>query len=100
VAQLIDISVFVARERQGGSLSFLVEALPNEPIALASITASELLIRIYRANSPDRRSRREAFGQAILAHVPVIPFDLRIARTHTRLSAELASGGQPTARVT
>lgn len=62
---------------------------------MASITASELLIGVHRSDSPARRLRREAFVEAILAALPVIAFDLRIARVYAQLSAQLAAAGQP-----
>ncbi|MCL4466577.1 MAG: type II toxin-antitoxin system VapC family toxin [Chloroflexi bacterium] len=94
MAQLIDSSVFIALERQRQPLSVLAQAAPDEPVALASITASELLTGVHRADSPQRRLRREAFVEAILDVVPVVPFDLRVARTHAELWAHLASAGQ------
>ena len=93
--QIIDPSVFIALERRRLSLSALADAIPDEPIVLSSMTASELIIGVHRADSPKRRSRREAFVEAILQAIPVVPFDLRAARTHARLFAELASVGQP-----
>jgi predicted nucleic acid-binding protein len=41
---------------------------------------------------PDR-TRREAFVEQLLAHIPVIPFDLLVARVHARLWARLAAKG-------
>jgi tRNA(fMet)-specific endonuclease VapC len=49
---------------------------------------------VHRADSAARRQKRSAFVEAILAHVPVIAFDLRVARMHSQLLAELASRGQ------
>lgn len=94
MAQLIDTSVFVALERRRLPFSALAQAAPEEPVALASITASELLTGVDRADSPERRLRREAFVEAILDTIPVIPFDLRVARTHAHLWAHLARVGQ------
>jgi predicted nucleic acid-binding protein len=42
---------------------------------------------------PSQRARREAFVERLLAEVPVIPFDLVVARTHARLWAELLPKG-------
>jgi predicted nucleic acid-binding protein len=81
-------------ERQGRQLADLIAAMADEPIALASITASELLTGIDRANTPARRLRREAVVEATLALIPVLPFDLLVARTHARLWAQLAAAGQ------
>ncbi len=63
----------------------------EEEAALAAITASELLHGVCRADTPARALRREAYVEAILSVVPVLPFDLRVARIHARLWAELRS---------
>lgn len=94
MAQLIDSSIFIALERRGQALSALVESVPDEPVALASITASELLIGVHRADTPTRRLRRQAFVEAILESVPVLAFDLRVARTHAEIWSQLAAAGQ------
>jgi tRNA(fMet)-specific endonuclease VapC len=94
VAQLIDSSVFIALERRGQRLHDLAAVVPDEPLALASITASELLAGVHRADSPERRLRREAFVEAVLERVPVLPFELRTARVHARIWAQLVSGGR------
>jgi tRNA(fMet)-specific endonuclease VapC len=96
MAQLIDTSVFIALERRG-QRAFVMgsTATSSEPVALAAITASELLAGVHRADSPERRLRREAFVEAILSLVPVLPFDLQVARTHAHLWAQLSATGQP-----
>lgn len=91
---LIDSSVFIALERRRVTLDALVHVAPDEPVALASITASELLAGVYRADSLARRVQREAFVEAILERVPVLPFDLLVARIHAQLWAELTTSGQ------
>ena len=40
-----------------------------------------------------QRARREAFVEAILDRMPVLPFDLKSARVHARLVAQLEKGG-------
>jgi predicted nucleic acid-binding protein len=95
MAVLIDSSVFVALERRGQTLSALAKVVPDEALALASITASELLVGVHRADSPRRRVTRETFVEAILETIPVLPFELRIARVHAALFAQLAAAGRP-----
>lgn len=94
MAYLIDASVIIRMERQGRTLHDLAALVPDEPIALASITASELLVGIHRAATPDHRLQRERFVEALLARVPALPFDLVVARVHARLWAQLAEAGQ------
>ncbi len=64
----------------------------EDEVAIASITASELLHGVHRATE-EHRARREAFVEAVLAAFPSLPFDLLAARTHARLWAGLASTG-------
>lgn len=94
MARLIDTSVFIELERSGRPIDLLSAALSGEPDALASITASELLAGIHRAPASERRRRREAFVEAVLERLPVLPFDLPAARIHARLAANLAATGQ------
>lgn len=94
MAQLIDANVIIGMERRGRTLADLAALIPDEPVAIASITASELLVGIHRADTPERSLRRERFVEAFLARVPAIPFDLIVARVHARLWAQLAGGGQ------
>lgn len=94
MAQLIDSSVIIGMERRGRTLQDLAALTPDEPIVRASITASELLVGAHRADTPERRLRREHFVEALLARVPVIPVDLVVARVHARLWADLATAGQ------
>lgn len=94
MAQLIDASVIIDMERHGRTLQDLAAIMPDESIALTSITASELLVGVHRADTPTRRLRRERFVEALLTRVPIVPIDLIVARAHARLWADLAAAGQ------
>jgi predicted nucleic acid-binding protein len=63
-----------------------------EDVGISAITAAELLHGVHRA-APDRRLRREAFVELVLAAFPPLPFDLLTARAHARIWAELTSAG-------
>ena len=93
MAALIDSSVLIQAERTKVGLDQLLQAHGDEEIAVATITASELLHGVHRASTPAQRARREAFVESILSVVPVVPFDLLAARVHAGLWAELASRG-------
>ncbi|HEV8245035.1 MAG TPA: PIN domain-containing protein [Polyangiaceae bacterium] len=86
---LIDSSVLVAAERGKLDLKAKLSSLGEEPIAVAAITASELLHGVHRASSSTQRSVREAFVEQLLSNVEVVAFDLVAARIHARLAAEL-----------
>lgn len=100
---VLDTTVFVGLERsdRSGLASQAIETFAehlnsrlgeDEDVGIAAITASELLHGVHRANS-DRRARREAFVEAVLATFPILPFDLLVARVHARLWATLAAAG-------
>jgi tRNA(fMet)-specific endonuclease VapC len=103
VGSVLDTTVFIELERATreapvaraiqGSSQRLQELLgADDEVAIASITASELLHGVHRA-SDAHRARREAFVEALLSAFPVLPFDLLAARAHARLWAGLASSG-------
>jgi len=93
VGFLIDTSVFVARERGDLSEGSFLDLVGDEGVALSAITASELLHGVHRADGEQRRARRRAFVEALLAEVPVLPVDLDVARVHSGIWADLRSRG-------
>jgi tRNA(fMet)-specific endonuclease VapC len=104
VGTLLDTTVFIGLERAVRTLPAanamaevsgrLEEHLgPDEEVGIAAITASELLHGVHRA-TPERRSRREAFVEAVIAAFPPLPFELLAARAHARIWADLAAAGQ------
>jgi len=85
----LDASVLIRLERTGSTL-FLAD---DEDVAIAAITASELLHGVHRAD-PQRRAQREAFVEHVLRVLPTYPFSLETARVHARLWADLAAAGR------
>jgi tRNA(fMet)-specific endonuclease VapC len=90
---LIDTSVIVAIERGRLDPAVLREEDEDEPIAIAAITASELLHGVHRLKSAVARTRAERFVERLLDAIPVVPFDIDVARVHARLDAELSASG-------
>lgn len=99
MALVVDTSVFITLERQRRSWQ---EALAGESsaetLAIATITASELLAGVYRADTAERAFRRSAYAEEILRSMEILPFDLEAARIHSRLWSELESLGQAIGR--
>jgi tRNA(fMet)-specific endonuclease VapC len=89
---ILDSSILVAFERRRFDLERLLT--DQSPPAIAAVTAAELLIGVERADTPERRSRRESFVQNIFARVPIVPFDMAQARLYAVHSAELAKRGE------
>jgi predicted nucleic acid-binding protein len=57
MAVLIDSSVFIALERRGAGPDEVLTLVPDEPVALPAVSASELLFGVERADTPQRRAR-------------------------------------------
>ncbi len=91
---LIDTSVLIAVER--GQLDpDAVAADPREPIAMSAVTAHELLRGVARLPSGVRRARSERWLETLLSAVPVIEYDLDVARVHAAVWAEMSASGRP-----
>ena len=91
---VIDSSVLIAAER--GQLDLdRVPAYRSLEVAIAAITASEMLHGVHRVKGAAQRARVNAAVEMLLAAVPIVPFDLEIARVHAMLSAELRASGTP-----
>jgi predicted nucleic acid-binding protein len=97
VGSLIDTSVLIAAERGELDLDARLESdteAGDEEIAIAAISASELLHGVHRLKAGVRRARVETLVEGLLSRLPVIPFDLACARAHAILSADLRARGQ------
>ena len=93
---LIDASILIAVER--GQLAaeqvFATAEKRDKGVAIAAITASELLHGVHRLAGA-RRVRAEEFARRWIDALPVIPFGLEVAHVHATLGAQLASVGTP-----
>jgi tRNA(fMet)-specific endonuclease VapC len=93
VGTLIDTSVLIAIERGQLDPTRLAREDDDEPVAMAAITASELLHGVHRLRSAVARTHAGRFVERLLDAIPVIAFDLDIARVHARIDAELSAAG-------
>jgi tRNA(fMet)-specific endonuclease VapC len=93
VASLIDSSVLIDIERGRSDLRALLESRGDAGIAMAAITAAELLHGVRRLRVSKRKTQAEAIVETFLAAIPVVPFDLVCARAHARLGADLSRRG-------
>ncbi len=92
---ILDSSVLIAAEKGELNLALLLQTeATNQQVAIAAITASELLHGCERAIAGKRKDRRRRFVEEILNTIPTLPFDLDIAREHASLWARLASAGK------
>ena len=88
---LIDTSVIVAAERGVIDLAAVLSAA-DEEVAISAVTAAALLHGVERLRGA-RRARAERFVNTLLDRIPIVSFDLPVARVHAMLSADLAEHG-------
>jgi predicted nucleic acid-binding protein len=97
VGLILDSSVAIAAERRGNSvqalLQHVIDAVGDQEAALPTAGVVELVHGIQRANTAERRTRREAFVEDLLAAVAVYPLTTNIARLTGKLEAEQQSRG-------
>ncbi len=90
---IFDTSVLIAIERGSLNIEKIIKGKENEPFGISSITVSELLHGVHRADSEKRRLKRAAYVEKIIETFPIYPFDLGTARIYARLWANLAKKG-------
>jgi len=83
---VIDTDVWVLAEKSGNPLN-LTRWVHYGGAYMSAITASELLVGVERADTPERRATRGAFVEHLLARIPVLDFSLSVGRTHARMLA-------------
>lgn len=89
---IVDTGVLVAIER---GTTIAPDVIPDDAdIAVAAITAAELLVGVELADE-HRRATRGATVEAILQTFDALPFDLEVARHHATLLAHARRSGRP-----
>jgi len=77
LAIVLDSSILIAAERRNLTPEQAIETIQKTvgevPIVLCSLTVAEIGHGIYRANTPETRSRRRKFLDELKATVPVHP---------------------------
>jgi tRNA(fMet)-specific endonuclease VapC len=89
---ILDSSPLIAGERGNFDLPGFL-ATRDEPVAIAAITASELLHGCHRAADTRRRKKRTEYVEWVLSEFEAVPFALEEARHHARIWADLARKG-------
>jgi len=90
---MVDTNVFIHFEK-GARVVNLSPWESAERVYVSVVTVSELLMGVHRANTEERRQRRSAFVEGLLARVSVLDFTIATARVHAEIYAELAKHGQ------
>jgi tRNA(fMet)-specific endonuclease VapC len=87
---ILDASVFIADERASTVIASWLQ--PDDDVAIAAVTAAELLTGVELA-SKKHRPARDAYVSQVLDTVPVCVYDLIVARVHSRLLAHARRHG-------
>ncbi len=66
----------------------------DDDVAIAAITAAELLVGVELADRR-RRDRRESYVRAVLETISIERYDLAVARAHAGLLAHVRRSGSP-----
>lgn len=88
---ILDTTVLVAAERDRRRLDRLIA--DEDDVAIAAVTAAELLVGVELANDANR-SARSAFVSSVLETVPVEDYDVSVARAHATLLAHTRRAGR------
>jgi tRNA(fMet)-specific endonuclease VapC len=88
---ILDTTILIGVERDGGAAARLID--DDDDVAIAAITAAELLVGVHLADDR-RRDRRSSFVQSVLETVPVEDYDLSVARAHADLLAHVGRVGR------
>ena len=94
---ILDSSVAIAAERRRDTvqafLQRVVDTAGDQEAALSPVAVVELVHGIHRADTAERRARREAFVEELLSAVAIYPLTTDIARLAGKLDAEQQSRG-------
>ena len=89
---ILDTGVLIVAERSRESLGSVLTA--DDDVVIAAVTAAELFAGIELADERFRQ-RRSAFVNRALDLIPVVPYDLSIAKAHGLLLAHSHQTGRP-----
>lgn len=93
MGKVIDSSVLIAVERGQLDLRAALADHRDESFAISAVTASELLHGVERVGAR-KRGATEAFVEGLLRALPVLPFDLAVARAHAHLWVATTTKGR------
>ena len=89
---ILDTTVLVTAERDRSRLDGILA--DEDDVAIAAITAAELLVGVHLADDAHREDRA-GFVDDVLATIPTLDYDLPVARAHAELLAHVRRTGRP-----
>ena len=91
-AVLLDTTFLIDVERRAADVDAALAA--DDDVAVAAITVAELLVGVELAPQAVAATRG-AFVRDVIETIPVIDYDLRVARAHAQLLAAARRAGRP-----
>ncbi|MGH2799214.1 MAG: PIN domain-containing protein [Thermoleophilaceae bacterium] len=88
---MLDTTVLIDAERASAAIDDLVG--DEDDVALAAITAAELLVGVQLADRRRRPARRD-YVNTLIETIPVEPYDLEVARVHATMLAHVHKSGR------
>lgn len=95
---ILDSSILIASERMGenarGAVASLLQTIgAQEGVAISTVTVMEFAHGIERADTSERRGRRQSYLDQLLAGMPVHPVSVAIALRAGRIDGMLQAQG-------
>ena len=94
---ILDSSVLIAAERQGQNARQVLSAISglaaDTDIAISVVTLIELAHGAARADTPQRRAKRQQFIQELLTALPTHPITVRVALRTGQIDGENQAKG-------
>jgi tRNA(fMet)-specific endonuclease VapC len=89
---LVDTTFLIDVEREDTALDNSID--DDDDVAVAAISIAELQVGVELAKA-NQRDRRQAFVDEIVDVLPILPYDLGVARSHAGLLAAVRRAGRP-----
>ena len=90
---IFDTSEIIVLERKGLEIERIISGRENEPFGISVISVAELLCGVERADTFERKIKRQAFVEKVIEFFSIFPVDVTVARIYARLWASLSSKG-------
>jgi predicted nucleic acid-binding protein len=94
---ILDSSVLISAEREGEnarrSLTAISELTGDTDVCISVVTLIELAHGAARADTPQRRLKRQSFIEELIGAMPIYPVTVAIALRAGRLDAEIQRHG-------
>jgi tRNA(fMet)-specific endonuclease VapC len=89
---LLDTNFLIDAERSHTDLDEVIE--DEDDVAIAAITVAELQVGVELSKGRTRQSRRDLFDEVVAA-VPIVDYDVAVARAHAELLVAVRRQGRP-----